>query len=54
LPVAEVRRAAAAAPFPRSVLLGFGRDARPLRDTDSLRSPEPPAQMWRVGHWQDA
>ena len=54
LPFAEVRRAAAAAPFPRSILLGFGRDARPLRDGDSLRSPEPPEEMWRVGHWQDA
>jgi len=54
LPVAEVRRAAAAAPFPRSVLLGFGRDARPLRDDDPQRSPEPPEEMWRMGHWQDA
>jgi spermidine synthase len=54
LPVADVRRAAAAAPFPRSVLVGFGRNARPLRDDDSLRSPEPPEEMWRVGHWQDA
>ena len=54
LPVAEVRRAAAAAPFPRSVLLGFGRGARPLRDEDSLRSPEPPEEMWRLGHWEDA
>lgn len=54
LPVAEVRRAAAAAPFPRSILLGFGRDARLLRDDDPLRSPEPPAELWRVGHWEDA
>lgn len=54
LPVAEVRRAAAAAPFPRSVLLGFGRNARPLRDADSLRSPEPPDELWRISDWHDA
>jgi spermidine synthase len=54
LPVAEVQRAAAAAPFPRSILLGFGRDARPLRDADPLRSPAPPDAIWRVGHWEDA
>jgi spermidine synthase len=54
LPIAEVRRAAAAAPFPRSILVGFGRDARPLRDDDALRSPEPPDEFWRVGHWDDA
>jgi spermidine synthase len=49
LPVAEVRRAAAAAAFPRSTRLDLGRDARPLRDDDSLRSPAPPEEIWRVG-----
>jgi len=48
LPVAEVRRAAAAAPFPRTTRLDIGREARPLRDDDSLRSPEPPEEIWRV------
>jgi spermidine synthase len=54
LPVAAIRRAAAAASFPRSVTAGFGRTARPLTDADPLRSPQPPDALWRVGHWQDA
>jgi spermidine synthase len=49
LPVAAVQRAAAAAPFPRTVTLDFGRDARPLTDADPMRSPQPPDEMWRVG-----
>lgn len=54
LPIDAIRRAGAAAPFPRLMSLGFGRDARPLRDDDPLRSPEPPDELWRVGHWEDA
>ena len=53
LPVAAVRRAAASAPFPRSVSVGFGRSARPLTDADPMRSPEPPDEVWRVADWQD-
>ncbi|HVU92184.1 MAG TPA: fused MFS/spermidine synthase [Jatrophihabitans sp.] len=49
LPAEAVRRAAAAAPFPRSVADGFGSGARPLTDADALRSPQPPDEMWRVG-----
>jgi spermidine synthase len=49
LPVAAAQRAAAAAPFPRTVTPDFGRDARPLTDADPLRSPQPPDEMWRVG-----
>jgi spermidine synthase len=54
LPVAAVRRAAAAAPFPRTVTLDFGRDARPLADGDPMRSPQPPDEMWRVGSWNES
>jgi spermidine synthase len=54
LPVATVRRAAAAAPFPRTVTLDFGRDARPLADGDPMRSPQPPDEMWRVGSWNES
>jgi spermidine synthase len=53
LPVAGIRRAAAAAPFPRTVTAGFGRDAKPLTDADTMRSPQPPDELWRVGHWHD-
>jgi spermidine synthase len=53
LPVAAVRRATAAAPFPRSVLRNFGLDARPLTDADSLRSPSPPDSLWRIDDWHD-
>jgi spermidine synthase len=53
LPVAAVRRATAAAPFPRSVLRHIGTDARPLTDADSLRSPEPPDSLWRIADWHD-
>jgi hypothetical protein len=45
----EIRRAAASAPFPRSVLADFGRTAQPLTDAKPMRSPEPPDEMWRVG-----
>jgi hypothetical protein len=53
LPVEAIRRAAAGAPFLRLISIGFGRDARPLRDDDALRSPVPPEELWRVGHWED-
>ena len=53
LPVAAVQRASAAAPFPRTVTVGFGRDARPLTDADPMRSPQPPDEMWRVGGADD-
>ena len=49
LPVDGIRRAAARAAFPRTVTLGFGRDAVPLTDADPLRSPQPPDELWRVG-----
>src|SRR4051794_26177160 len=49
LPVAAVERASAAAPFRRTVSLDFGGGARPLRDADPMRSPQPPDEMWRVG-----
>ncbi|MBE7188487.1 spermidine synthase [Jatrophihabitans endophyticus] len=48
LPLDEVRRASARAPFPRSVTLGLGGDQRPLTDADPMRSPEPPDELWRV------
>ena len=53
LPVAEIRRAAARANFPRTVhsgaaLRSFVGSAPPLTDADSLRSPEPPDELWRV------
>jgi hypothetical protein len=54
LPVAAVVRAAAAAAFPRRVIAGpdlvaFAGGAAPLTDDDSMRSPQPPDEMWRVG-----
>jgi spermidine synthase len=54
LPVAAIRRASAAALFPRSVTAGqalaeFCAGVRPLTDADPLRSPQPPDEMWRVG-----
>ena len=48
LPVDDVRRASARAPFPRSVTLGFGGDQRPLTDAEPQRSPAPPDELWRV------
>jgi len=53
LPVAAVQRASAAAAFPRTVTIGFGRDAKPLTDAAPLRSPQPPDEMWRVGGAND-
>jgi spermidine synthase len=53
LPVAAVQRASAAAAFPRTVSIGFGRDAKPLTDAAPLRSPQPPDEMWRVGGAND-
>lgn len=48
LPVADVQRASARAPFPRSVTLDFTGDDRPLTDADAMRSPAPPDELWRV------
>jgi spermidine synthase len=53
LPLEAIRRAAAAAPFPRTVTVGFGRDAKPLTDADPMRSPQPPDAIWRVGEITD-
>jgi spermidine synthase len=53
LPVAEVQRASARAPFPRTVTTGLGGDAKPLTDADPMRSPQPPDAMWRIGHWEE-
>jgi spermidine synthase len=53
LPVAAIQRASARAPFPRTVTVDFGGDAKPLTDADPMRSPQPPDEMWRVGHWED-
>lgn len=54
LPVAAIRRSAAAAMFPRRVLTGaelvrFVGGAAPLSDADPMRSPQPPDAIWRVG-----
>jgi spermidine synthase len=54
LPVAAVRRASAAAMFPRSVtaeqdVRRFVGGAAPLTDADPERSPAPPEGLWRVG-----
>ena len=53
LPVEAVTRAAAAAPFPRRVLVGerlvdFVGGARPFTDADAERSPAPPDEAWKV------
>lgn len=59
LPLDAIRRAAASAPFRRTVLTGFGRGAQPLTDADPMRSPAPPDETWRVVDgsegvdWQD-
>ena len=53
LPVDEVRRASARAPFPRSVHVRFPGDAQPFTDADPVRSPQPPDELWRVGEWPD-
>jgi spermidine synthase len=53
LPLAEVLRASARAAFPRTVTTGLSGDAKPLTDADQLRSPQPPDEMWRIGHWDD-
>jgi hypothetical protein len=53
LPLASIQRASAAAMFPQRVITGaeltrmFG-GAKLLTDEDSLRSPAPPEQTWRV------
>jgi hypothetical protein len=53
LPVIGLRRVAAAAMFPHRVLAGsqlsaFVAGAAPLTDADSMRSPAPPDEIWRV------
>ena len=53
LPVTELRRRIASAPFPRRVLAGaamnaFVAEVKPLVDADSMRSPTPPESVWRV------
>ncbi len=53
LPIAEVRRAAASAMFPTRVTAGRTLDtlvgrSEPLTDADSMRSPRPPEEGWRV------
>jgi spermidine synthase len=53
LPAAEIRRASTRAAFPRTVTVGFGGHARPLTPGDAMRSPQPPDELWRIGHWED-
>jgi hypothetical protein len=53
LPTGEVWRAAASAMFPTRVLAGralaeFVGTSRPFTDADSMRSPRPPEEGWRV------
>jgi spermidine synthase len=53
LPTAEIRRAAAGAPFPHRVLAGaevagFVATAAPFTDAAPVRSPAPPEESWRV------
>lgn len=53
LPIAELRRTAAAAMFPQRVLAGatltsFVAGAAVLTDADPMRSPAPPDEIWRV------
>lgn len=54
LPTDAVRRAAAGAMFPQRVMAAaeldaFVAGAHELSDADSMRSPEPPNELWRVG-----
>lgn len=53
LSVEDLERAAARAPLPRRVLAGadlarFVAGARPFTERDSMVSPEPPDEIWRV------
>jgi len=48
LPMDGIRRACAAAAFPRSVSTAVGRSAEPLTDAQPMRSPAPPDAIWRV------
>jgi hypothetical protein len=53
LPMGSIARASAGAMFPRRVLDGpalttMVGGARPLTDEDSMRSPAPPEEAWRV------
>ncbi|HJQ42652.1 MAG TPA: fused MFS/spermidine synthase [Jatrophihabitantaceae bacterium] len=53
LPLTELSASAARAMFPRTVLAGtaltrWRAGALPLTDTDSMRSPSPPDEVWRV------
>ncbi|WP_375487162.1 spermidine synthase [uncultured Jatrophihabitans sp.] len=47
LPGDEIRRASARAAFPHGVVTALG-DGRVLTDEDTMRSPEPPEDTWRV------
>jgi spermidine synthase len=54
LPEAQVRAAAASAPFPRRVrsgpqLVEFIGGARAFTESDCARSPAPPDHSWRIG-----
>jgi hypothetical protein len=54
LPMDQITRAAAAAMFPQRVVHGteladLVGGAAVLTDTDGLRSPQPPDELWRVG-----
>lgn len=58
LPYDDIARAAARAPFPRTVHAGpalrrYAGGAAPLTDADPLRSPPPPDALWRVGEYGD-
>ena len=53
LPLDAIARAAAAAPFRRSVAVDFGTGAAPFTDADAMRSPAPPDETWRVVDWED-
>lgn len=53
LPLDAIARAAASAPFRRSVAVDFGSGAAPFTDTDAMRSPAPPDETWRVVDWDD-
>jgi spermidine synthase len=53
LPLAEVQRASARAPFPRTVTTRLPGEAKPLTDADPMRSPQPPDELWRIGEWPE-
>jgi spermidine synthase len=53
LPLSSIRRAAASAALPRSVVATFGAAAQPFTDAAAARSPVPPDATWRAGPWHD-